>query len=443
MVGKPQGNNALVFEKYLKTQTVLVADSNHSSRSALARNIITLGAKPTSVSTASTYDDAVTIIEKKNPSLVLCDYDLGGRSGLELLQTLRKMKPEMDKKLFVLVTGNSSQSAVAQAAEEDVDTFILRPYTLEVLTNSLMRAAMEKFQPSPYRKTILEGKDLLFKGEIDPAVAKFEEAIKMDPKPALAYFYIGQADFMKEALQDAQGQYSKGLELNKIHYKCLTGLFDLLMKMQQYNEAYDVVKRVSRYFPANPDRLTQVLRLAIMTKNYDDIERYYKTFINMDVRNDELIRYVCAALVVCGKYYLQTNHSSRAMTLFTNAAVTGIGRVNILREIILTLCEHDMHKKAEDFLSRFPDDQKSDTIYLSLEYLVSEKLSDPSNVVEQGRKLIDGGHEDLLIYQVLIRTSNRSGLNESAQKYLEQGSKKYPEQKDLLQRAFDSSTPAQ
>jgi hypothetical protein len=53
-----------------------------------------------------------------------------------------------------MVTGNSSQSAVSpEAAEEDVDTFILKPYTIEIFSSvCFLKAAMAKLYPSDYMK---------------------------------------------------------------------------------------------------------------------------------------------------------------------------------------------------------------------------------------------------------------------------------------------------
>jgi len=113
--------------------------------------------------------------------------------------------------------------------------------------------------------------------------------------------------------EQAKGVYFQGLKFNKIHYKCNLGLYDLYLKEKNYVEAYDVIKRLSHYFPANPKRLAEVLRLAIINSRFEDIEQYYAAFCNMDDREDSLIRHVCAALIVCGKFYLRNGEKARAM----------------------------------------------------------------------------------------------------------------------------------
>src|SRR5206468_1891405 len=106
-----------------------------------------------------------------------------------------------------------------------VDTFIIKPYTLETLKRTLTTAAIAKLYPNEYVRTIEAGKALLFKGEVDAALTEFNKATKLDPKPALAYFYKGQAEQLKSAVEDASKDYKQGLNYNKIHYKCLIGLY--------------------------------------------------------------------------------------------------------------------------------------------------------------------------------------------------------------------------
>ena len=426
--------NLAFFAEYIKDKKVVIVDQNSSSRVGIARMLSNLGAKGPNIRTSNDYEHGVKEIESTKPHIVVCDYDLGNRSGLELIQTLKKQSPDYTQSLFIMVTGHSSQSAVSQAAEEDVDTFILKPYTIEIFRQCLLKAAMSKLQPSDYMKKIDEGKKLLI--DLKPTAAKaiFEEAKKMDTKPALACFYSGQAEAMEKALEQAQGAYSQGLNYNKIHYKCLTGLFDLLMEKKMFNDAYDVVKRISRYFPANPQRLAQVLRLAIMTKSYEDVERYYQSFIDLDARNDELVRYICAALVVCGKYYISTNNPSRGMELFRKASITGTGKVKILREIIMALAENEMLKDAREYLARFPLEIQSGTDYQAMSYLVSSDTQPVSLTISLGRELVSKGVFDPVIHQVLIKKSIQEGYKDSAEELIREGLKKWPEQAAMFDK---------
>jgi two-component system chemotaxis response regulator CheY len=422
-----------IFAKWISSRKTLICDSSGTSRSGMTRSLIDMGAKMNNIIRTANFEQAEHELTKFKPHLVLTDYDVGPRCGLDLLQQLRKDNPEFKQSVFVLVTGNTSQSAVAMAAEEDVDTYILKPFTMEVLRNSILEVALQKINPSDYLKKIEEGKSKLESEKLDEAIKLFEEAIELDAKPALAYFYHGQAEYMKKIIDNAKGDYNTGLEFNKIHYKCLTGLFDVCMDQKEFTDAYDIVKKISRYFPANPERLSTVLRLAIMTESYEDVERYYQLFTSLEHRDELLIRYICAALVTCGKYYLKANVGSRAVELFRKAGVTAAGRTGILKEIIITLVDAGQAKECEEFLKRFPNDEAGktgkDVMGLYISY-VSTKV--PGKILQDAMALEKKGIEDPYLSRIIFGTCSKIKKHDEAKRVAKEALEKWPKLRHLF-----------
>jgi CheY-like chemotaxis protein len=430
-----------LFRKYIANQKVLIADTSAVTLASLSNTLVSLGANKNSVIATSNFNDAQHELTKNQPKIVICDYDLGNHCGLELVQKQRHQHPESKDTLFILVTGNTSQTAVARAAEEDVDTYILKPYTTNIIRDSIIKLALSKSNPSEYKKKIEEGKAQLNAGKADEALASFEEATKLDSAPSLAFFYLGQANLVKQALDVAEGNYGKGLSYNKIHYKCLVGLYEIYMAQKRYNEAYDVVKKLSQYFPANPARLTAVLKLAILTKNPDDIEKYYQVFTRIDDRNEEVIKHVCAALVVAGKYYLAKTFKSRAMELFNKAAATAAGRPRILSEMVKALIDAELPKEAREILKQFPPDSHASGLYQSLELWIAHQLNSMSSeaILDRGRSLIAKNLHDPLLYKLMIRLSIEAGLKPAAEQLAGDAAKHWPDQQQEFRRILDAA----
>jgi DNA-binding NarL/FixJ family response regulator len=428
-----------LFSAYVGGKKILLADSSPSSRSSISRTLTLMGAKGDQLVLAPTYASAEEAVQKHKPRIAICDYDLGRRCGLDLFQRVRAEHPDMKDGLFVLVTGNTSQSAVAHAAEEDVDTYILKPFTSEVLRNSLLKAVTLKVKPPSYLVAIEKGKKELAENRIEDAIKSFEEAMRLDPAPALACFYLGQTNVLKKLSEGAKERFSEGLSYNKIHYKCMVGLYEVLLGEKRHQEAYDVVKRIAQYYPANPTRLTSVLRLAILTASYDDVERYYHLFTNLDERNIETVKYVCAALVVCGKYYLGHNSPSRAVALFEKAVVTAAGSTRILREIIQAFVDADMLKPAKTFLGRFPAATHGGPDFLAMDLLVQYRSGDLEKTIERGREILARGVQDPSIYLTLIRASAEAGSVPAAEELAGKATGQYPEQKAQFAEALASA----
>lgn len=428
---------AAAFAKYLEGKRILIADDSAAARSGLYKVFAELGAKSSQINLVNSFKQAAEQITQTKPQIVIAEYELGRRCGLDLLQTQRLQMPEESKQmLFILVTGNTSQTAVARAAEEDIDAYILKPFTVETVRKTIMRAALMKISPPQYLVTIEEGKAALTEGQYAKAEELFTKAADLDPAPSLAHYYLGQAKFMQQVLGEAKGSYHRGLDYNKIHYKCMVGLYELLIKEKAHGEAYEVVKKISQYFPANPKRLGEVLRLAITNGKYEDVEKYYAVFCNIDERDETLIKYICAALVVCGKYYLSTKFKSRALELFQKAAATGTGRVKILREVVQTLVDFNLYKDAKDFLSKFPPESQTSPDYLVMHFQVLNGEGNRSLTIELGRQLIAKGIADERLYAIMIKRSLEARLGPAAESLMHEAIQKFPNRKDEFENIF-------
>jgi response regulator of citrate/malate metabolism len=90
------------------------------------------------IHTAGSLGEAETIVKEKNIGIVLSDYFIAGGSGFDLFKIIREKLPKNKELCLILVTANISQTAVAKAAEEDVDSFIIKPYTIQSIQESLI-----------------------------------------------------------------------------------------------------------------------------------------------------------------------------------------------------------------------------------------------------------------------------------------------------------------
>jgi CheY-like chemotaxis protein len=401
-----------VFKAFIEKHDILVVDKNPTSRSRLIKIMSDLGSKRHMIHSVGTFKEAIDIINEKNIGVVLSDYFIGGGSGFDLFKLAREKNPAK-KICLILVTSDLNQSTVAKAAEEDVDSYVIKPFTVESIQENLVNTIADKVKPSKYIVTIEEGKELIAQGKYDEAIAKLQEALPMSKKPALAMFYIGQAEFLKQITDQAQGSYKKGLSYNNIHFKCLSGLFDLLMSRNQYVEAYDVVKKVAKYFPASPDRLQQVIRLAVQTNNFKDMHSYYELFTSLDERSNATINYIGAGLYVSGKYFMLNNAKDEALKLFEAIGVSCSIFTKYPRAIITVLVENNLVNEAEKFLSRFDPASRSEIDYLISDYLVdSIKFNDPNRLVKSGLELYNKNIKDQRCMEIMIKSMRECGYKE-------------------------------
>ena len=87
----------------------------------------------------SNADDAVRSVEQASPDIALLDFNMPGRSGLDLAAELRKLKPRMQ----VAVISANHQQEVINRAHAIGATFLGKPLTDEQLSQFLLTAAEE------------------------------------------------------------------------------------------------------------------------------------------------------------------------------------------------------------------------------------------------------------------------------------------------------------
>lgn len=420
-----------LFEKYLAESRIFILDGQPVSRSRLIRLLKELGAREENIIAMSDYNEALEKLDLLRPRIILCDFKLTNGSGFDLLHEYKKINPDDRDQLFILLSSDSCQSLVAQAAEENVDSFILKPFTLDVLKATLISTAIDKLYPSPYIQKIEQGKELLFGGKAKESISLFVEAKQLHNRPTLACFYIGQAELISDSLNGAQSSFTEGLLYNKIHYKCLVSLFDLFYELKKYDEAYDVVKTISQFFPANPERLATVLKLAVQTNNFEDVEGYYELFAGLEEQTEKIFTYICAALVVCGRFYFQNNQSNKALGIFKKLAQTTSGNPKFLRIGIENLIEFGHLKEAKDFLEQFSPNTHDGEDYQIASYLVLQTNDNAISAVNNAIGMISKGMETFGLYLVLIRRALESGQLDKASQYLQDGLKLWPDKQAL------------
>ncbi|MCC7441713.1 MAG: response regulator [Bdellovibrionales bacterium] len=429
--------------EWLGARRVLVADVGPSTRACITRVLQELGARPPHLKVVNGFAAAVEAMADHRPHIVICDYHLAGTCGLRLAPLLKRLHPEGRDRLFVLVTVNSSQSVVAEAAEEDVDRYVLKPFTHEGLRDYLFQSVTAKLHPGPYIARIERGKAALARKEFDNATLLFTEATIHSERPALAYYYLAQAYLAEGRPRDAEEHYRAGLVFNEIHYRCLTGLFELLRSEYRCEEAYEVMKVLLERFPVSPRRLDAAVSLAVETGHFDHVGRYFEVYTGLEFKPENLAQAVSRALIEGGRHFLGNERVQEAVDVFQKASVTANKHTLVLRRIITSLVEHGKHQEAERFLKDFPPEHQRGSDYLSMDLLIGSALGTVSRTIDQGRRLLRSGLQDQVVYETLIRTSIKAGLLESAEGLVYDAARIWPEERERFERYLSKASGAQ
>lgn len=430
---KIKTSDKVFFKNFIADQKVLIADPNGSSRTGIARLLVELGAKTNNLILASSYHTGVASIQQTVPTVIFTEFVFKDGSGLDFFDVVRAQGKDPQTGLCVAFTQDPTQSALAEALEEQVDCFVLKPYTMEHCKNVIITAAAAKFTSSPYRDAFNLAKVLLIKGSLDEAFEAMERATSLNPRPSLAKFYLGEIRKSQGRFDEAEDYFIEGLSFNQVHYKCLTGLLDLFIQKKNFQEAYGILSSILKTFPVSPYRLSQFGELMVISKNYEKADWLYATFKEMNDRTPELVQVCCGAIIACGKHYLKSQDLKRGRSLLENAAISAAGNTELLSEIALVLIENKQLDLATEVLKRFPAESQDQNTYLIPEFILaaSQNHDDLFNIY-YGRKLIKRGAQDLRVYQIVITSLVAKEKHHEAEDLISEAQKLWPDQKELF-----------
>ena len=423
-----------IFTNFITTNKVLVVDKNSASRSRLRMSLINNGFPQDNIYATGDYNDAFKFIREHQPQLVLSDYLIKNGSGFDLFKEYKGHYPDLKKIVCILITSNVSQSLVAKAAEEDVDSFIIKPYTATSLKGSIQNTIISKIKPTPYVKKVEEGKELLFAKDYSGASAIFDQAVKMVQEPSLALFYRGQAQYLMQLTGEAETDFKEGLQINKVHFKCQVGLYEILRDQKRHDEAYEVVRNLSKYFPANPERLAEVVRLCVVTENYHDMLEYYKVFTTLDDRPEELKRHVAVGVYIAGKFQFLNNQLDSSKIFFEKVGISFSDCADVLEKIIYLLIDKKQFDFAEDMLKRYPIGIK-DSKYEILDFLVNNRKYQDFEKIQKGLTLFNSNKKDYDATYILLKALRSKGDEDLFDKYFMEAKTLWPKMKKRFKKA--------
>lgn len=113
---------------------VLVADDAQSMRAMVKSILKTMGF--TNILEAADGNQTAKLLDKRAFNLILCDWEMPGFKGDELLKMARDSSHNK-KSIFIMCTGSNDQDNVKKAISLGVSNFIIKPFNPKTLADKL------------------------------------------------------------------------------------------------------------------------------------------------------------------------------------------------------------------------------------------------------------------------------------------------------------------
>ncbi|MCU0763150.1 MAG: sigma-54 dependent transcriptional regulator [Hydrogenophaga sp.] len=103
---------------------------------------------------AESAESGLGVFERERPDVVVLDHNLPGRTGLSLLQELRKREPGLP---VILATGHGSETIAVEAMKAGAFDYLIKPISLHQLRQVMDRAVQQLRQASELRHLRAKG----------------------------------------------------------------------------------------------------------------------------------------------------------------------------------------------------------------------------------------------------------------------------------------------
>ena len=123
---------------------IVLVEDNHSLRKGIAYRLSDDGH---AVSALENGDDAETFLRQEDCDLIILDINLPGRSGLEILNSLRRRG---DPRPVILLTARSSTEDRVTGLDAGADDYLVKPFAMDELA-ARVRALARRRDVAPRR----------------------------------------------------------------------------------------------------------------------------------------------------------------------------------------------------------------------------------------------------------------------------------------------------
>ncbi|CAN7315527.1 response regulator [Pseudoduganella sp. LjRoot289] len=291
--------------------TVLIIDPNQGMRASI-HNMLTQ-VSITKVDQAVSAGTAIRALGIKNYDVILCEYDLGsaggneaGQDGQQLLEDLRLHRVISQWAIFIMLTSEGVYSKVVSAAELLPTDYILKPFTVDVLSQRIGRALERRATFLPVYQMIGQGKAreaiaaCLAAEAAQPRYAtdyarlRAELLMSLDRMPEAEQAYIGivaskplgwaqlgqaRCAFALKRYPDAQAQLEALLAANPKLMAAYDLLAQVLRAQRKDDSAKQVLEDAIAISPHMVSRLRNLGEVSLAVGDIDSAEKAFKQVV--------------------------------------------------------------------------------------------------------------------------------------------------------------------
>lgn len=234
---------------------------------------------------------------------VISDWNMPKTNGTELLNMIRSSKKWKDIP-FLMITAETNQSIVAEAAENDVDAYLTKPFVTATLELKIKELLNQVINPSPQSQLLRKAEEYSEQNQLDQAIECVTMAVKGNPRASKPLRELGRLYLKKGSIDKAMICFQRATELNRLDIPSFQYLGQITLKRGDAEKALTYFTKALELSPRNSDRAFKVASLLLDRKKLPEAEKIFKTMLRNNPGDMDLASEVAELCLQHGLYEL-------------------------------------------------------------------------------------------------------------------------------------------
>lgn len=282
----------------LKPLTILVVDDVTNMRRMLKNMLRHMGAEH--ILEASDGPQAVEQLTRETVDLVLCDWNMPQMKGIEVLKFVRDKK-EIENMPFIMVTAEVSEDVIAEAAETEVDDYLVKPFTLQQLGDKISRVLAKEEEVSDIDLHLARGRSYVITKQFEKAAQEFKTALAKNPNSPRTLHAFGQLYEEQGNDRQAEKMYLQAHKIAPKYLKATDALANLYQALGDQENHIKFTQKSVGISPRNMDRRFLLGQALVTAGRPDEAKKLFGEILSVaSAQFAEIAEKVGEALLAMG-----------------------------------------------------------------------------------------------------------------------------------------------
>lgn len=291
--------------------------------------------------------------------VAIVDWNMPHMNGITLLKKTRQ-----DERLslipFIMVTAEVAEETIAEAAETEVDAYIIKPFIAKTLEEKIDQVLERKRHPSPLDIHLRLAAVYANAGQFNKATGELKTALTIQPNNPRVFAAFGDLYRQRGMLDDAEKAYKKALLIEPKFMKAHDSLVEVLMKKGETNKVIAALKEAVSVSPKNASRQVFLGKVLLECGETNEAKKAFRYAVKVEPHNS-------AAQMEIGEILLGKDMTEEAVEIFSGVSKANPNDVHVYNRLGIAYRKQGKYAEAiAEYRKALEIDPSDDHLYYNL-----------------------------------------------------------------------------